>query len=202
MEKRLDTALLLMDLQNDIVHAEGKMGRHGLAAIAERRGVLRNAKAVLSAARARKLKIAHVRLAFRPDYLDALSVAPRIAKLKEMGAAQAGTWGTEFAAQVTPADGELVVNKQCVNPFFNTGLYSWLARHAVRNLVLGGVATNVVVESAARFADDAGFAITVLEDCCSSVSDEMHEFAITKTLPMFGRIVKSGDFIAELEKTR
>jgi biuret amidohydrolase len=192
------TALLLMDLQNDIVSPQGKLGRHGLAAQAEKRGVLRSAAAVLSAFRSRKLAIAHVRLAFRKDYLDALSVAPRIAKLKEMGAAQAGTWGTEFAPEVAPAEGELIVNKQCVSPFFNTGLYAWLARHSIRTLVLGGVATNVVVESAARFADDAGFATVVLEDCCSSVSDEMHEFAVTKTLPMFARVVKSAEYLAEL----
>ena len=189
------TVLLLMDLQNDIVSPEGKLGRHGLAAQAEKRGVLRNAKAVLSAFRARKLPVAHVRLAFRPDYMDALSVAPRIAKLKEMGAAQAGTWGTEFVPEVAPIAGELVVNKQCVNPFFNTGLYSWLTRHSIRTLVLGGVATNAVVESAARFADDAGFETIVLEDCCSSGSDEMHEFAVTKTLPMFARILKSADYL-------
>jgi len=194
----MTTALLLMDLQNDIVSPEGKMGRHGLAAQAEKRGVLRNAKTVLAAFRSRKLPVAHVRLAFRKDYLDALSVAPRIAKLKEMGAAQAGTWGTEFSPEVAPSDGELVVNKQCVNPFFNTGLYAWLARHSIRTLVLGGVATNVVVESAARYADDAGFAPIVLEDCCSSVSDEMHEFAVTRTLPMFARVVKSAEYLAEL----
>jgi len=193
-----NTALLLMDFQNDIVSPEGKLGRHGLAAQAEKRAVLRNAKAALAAFRSRKLPIAHVRLAFRPDYLDALSVAPRIAKLKEMGAAQAGTWGTEFAPEVAPVDGELVVNKQCVNPFFNTGLYAWLSRHSIRTLALAGVATNVVVESAARFADDAGFAVVVLEDCCSSVSDEMHDFAATKTLPMFGRVLKSADYLAEL----
>src|SRR5215210_3703382 len=96
----MTTALLLMDLQNDIVSPEGKLGRHGLAAQAEKRGVLRNAKTVFAAFRARKLPIAHVRLAFREDYLDALSVAPRIAKLKEMGAAQAGSWGTEFVLLV------------------------------------------------------------------------------------------------------
>ena len=194
----MTTALLLMDLQNDIVSPEGKLGRHGLAAQAEKRGVLRNAKAVLSAFRARKLPVAHVRLAFRKDYLDALSVAPRIAKLKEMGAAQAGTWGTEFPPEVAPSDDELVVNKQCVNPFFNTGLYAWLARHSIRTLVLGGVATNVVVESAARYADDAGFACIVLEDCCSSASDEMHEFAVAKTLPMFARVIPSAEYVVEL----
>jgi len=191
-------ALLLLDLQNDIVHPEGKLGRHGLAAQAARRAVLANAKTVLDAFRARKLNVAHARLAFRADYADALSVAPRIAKLKEMHAAVAGTWGTEFAAEVAPLDGELVVSKQCVNPFFNTGLYAWLARHGTRELVLCGVATNLVVESAARFGDDAGFIVTVLEDCCASVSEEMHDFAVSKTLPMFGRVVSSAQYLADL----
>jgi nicotinamidase-related amidase len=192
-------ALLLLDLQNEIVHPEGKLGRHGLAANAKARSVLANAKQVLEAFRSRRLKIAHVRLAFRADYLDVLSVAPRIAKLKEAGAAIIGTWGTEFAAEVAPAEGELIVTKQCVNPFFNTGLYAWLARHSVREVVLGGVATNLVVESAARFADDAGFAVTVLEDCCASMSEEMHQFAISKTLPIFARVTNSAAYLSELD---
>ena len=54
----------------------------GLAKIVEDRGVLVNARRCLEAARAAGMAVVHVRLGFRPDYADCLSVAARIGGLK------------------------------------------------------------------------------------------------------------------------
>ena len=188
------TALLLLDLQNEMVEPTGKIGGGGLAKVVAARGVLENAAAALSAARARGVIVAHVRLGFRADYADCLSVAPRITKLKACGAAVLGSWGCEFPAQVAPLDSEPVFTKQCVNPFFNTGLMSWLLRRGVTDLAIGGVVTNLVVEATARAADDAGFAVTVLEDCCAAPNPAWHQFAVENTLPMFGSLARTADF--------
>lgn len=195
---RSDTALLLLDLQNEMVDPKGKVGGGGLAKIVQERGVVDTAAKVLEAARARRLKIAHIRLAFRPDYADALSVAPRIAKLKESGAAVLGSWGTEFPEKLTPRADEMIITKQCVNPFFNTGLLSWLYKNGIKEIAIGGVATNLVVEATARYADDAGLAVIVLEDCCASPSPEWHSFSIEKMLPLFGRVITSSEFVNSL----
>ena len=85
-----------------------------------------------------------------------------------------------------------------MNPFFNTPLMNWLQHRRVERLVLGGVATNLVVESTARAADDAGFEVQVLADCCASPNPAWHEFAITQILPLFGSISDSLAFEAEL----
>ncbi|MCO5090936.1 cysteine hydrolase family protein [Bosea sp. (in: a-proteobacteria)] len=188
------TALLLLDLQNEMIHPDGKIGSGGLARIAQERGVLENAGRALKAARNRELPVAHIRLGFRPDYIDALSVAPRIDRLKASGAALVGSWGCEFPESLAPGQGELIVTKQGVNPFFNTGLLSWLHKNRISHLVFGGVATNLVVESTARAADDAGFAISVLEDCCASPKAEWHDFSIKNILPLFGKISSSAEF--------
>lgn len=190
------TALLLLDLQNEMVDPKGKVGGGGLAKVVAERNVVENAAAALAAARRRGNPVVHVRLGFRADYLDALSVAPRIDKLKANNVAVLGTWGTEFPEALAPADGELVVTKQCVNPFFGTNLMNWLAQSGVRHVVLGGVVTNLVVESTARAADDAGFAVTVLEDCCAAPNADWHKFAIENTLPLFGSISSSKAFAA------
>lgn len=182
------TALLLLDLQNEMVDAKGKVGGGGLAKIAQDRGVLVNAAKALEWARTKGHAVVHVRLGFRPDYSDCLSVAPRIAKLKDHGAAILGTWGTEFPTAVAPLADELVVTKQCVNPFYNTGLLNWLFAHGITRLVIGGVATNLVVEATARAADDAGFAITVLEDVCASPNTEWHRFSTENILPLFATV--------------
>lgn len=190
-------ALLLLDLQNEMVSPAGKVGGGGLAAIVAERRVLENAAVALQAARSRGLTVGHVRLGFRPDYADLLSVAPRVAKLKAAGAAVVGSWGCDFPDAVAPLETEPVFTKQCVNPFFNTSLMVWLLRKGVTDLVLGGVATNLVVEASARAADDAGFAVTVLEDCCASPDAEWHRFSIENMLPLFGRVTTSTDFAAD-----
>jgi len=193
-----ETALLLLDLQNEMVDPAGKVGGGGLAAIVQQRNVIANAIKALEAARVRNVSVAFVRLGFRADYSDALSVAPRIDKLKANKAAILGTWGTEFPDVIKPRDSELVVTKQCVNPFYNTGLMNWLFARGIKHIAIGGVATNLVVESTARAADDAGFAITVIEDICAAPNQEWHEFSVQKILPMFARVATAKDFVGEI----
>lgn len=189
-------ALLLLDLQNEMVDPQGKVGMGGLAAVVQERKVIENAAYALGQARARGIDVAHVRLGFRADYLDALSVAPRVARMKEHGAAIAGTWGTEFPGALQPREGELVVTKQCVSPFFNTGLMSWLQHRKVDGILIGGVATNLVVEMTARVADDAGFAVTVLEDLCAAPNPAWHAFSVENILPLFATVAVSRSVFA------
>ena len=186
-----DRALLLLDLQNEMVDLKGKVGGGGLAKIVEDRGVLANAVRAIDRARRSKIPVVFVRLGFRADFADVLSVAPRISRLKANGAAILGTWGTEFPASLTPREEDLIVTKQCVNPFYGTGLLNWLLSRGITRVVIGGVATNLVVESAARAADDAGLAVTVLEDCCASPNPLWHQFSIDNMIPLFGDVSTS-----------
>lgn len=188
------TALLLLDLQNEMVDPAGKVGGGGLAAVVAEKGVLANAARALAAARRAGLPIVHVRLAFQPGHLDSLSVAPRIAKLKAGDACLLGEWGAQFAEAVEPQPGELIINKQCVNAFYNTGLLNWLLARGVDRVVIGGVATNLAVEGAVRAADDAGLAPVVLEDCCASPNAEWHRFSIANMIPVFGAVSSSVEF--------
>lgn len=192
----MKSALLLLDLQNEMVDPQGKVGAHGLAKIVEDRGVLTNAKRCLEAARGAGMSVVHVRLGFRPDYADCLSVAARIAGLKNNKAAIVGEFGTEFHPMVAPLDSELVITKQCVNPFFNTGLMTWLMQNGIQRLYLGGVATHLVVESTARFADDAGFAPVVIEDICAAPNPALHDHFIAMIAPAVGTVSNTEAFVS------
>jgi biuret amidohydrolase len=185
------SALLILDLQNEMVDPLGKVGEGGLARIVEERGVLEHAARVLSWARSRNMHIVFVRLGFRADYSDALSRAPRISKLKQIGAAVVGSWGTEFPAVIAPRENELIITKQCVNPFYNTGLLNWLFAREIREIIIGGVVTNLVVESTARAADDAGLTVTVLEDLCAAPNIAWHIFSTENILPLFSTVTTS-----------
>ena len=188
-----DTALLVCDVQNDLVDPKGKVGAGGLAKIVADRNVLTNLKNVIGKARATGWPVVYVGLGYREDYQDVLSVAPRIAKARENKVAVRGQWGAEFHPEIAPQAGDLVFYKQWVNPFFGTPLLEWLRGKGIVNLFIAGTATNLVVESAARYADDAGFAVSVIEDCCASPNPAWHEFSVTQMLPVFGRVVASSD---------
>jgi biuret amidohydrolase len=192
----MKSALLLLDLQNEMVDPKGKVGTHGLAKIVEERGVLENARRCLEAARAAGMAVVHVRLGFRSDYADCLSVAARITGLKSNRAAIVGEFGTEFHSAVAPVDGELIITKQCVNPFFNTGLMTWLMQNGIKRLYMGGVATHLVVESTARFADDAGFAPVVIEDICAAPNPALHDHFISMIAPALGVVSNTDAFLA------
>jgi nicotinamidase-related amidase len=197
MEMRLsNSALILLDLQNEMVDPKGKIGGGGLAQVVADRKVLENAQTALGAARRAALAIVYVRLGFRADYSDALSVAPRITKLKAHGAAILGSWGSEFPSAIAPQPEDFVVTKQCVNPLYNTGLLNWLLHRGIHQIVIGGVVTNLVVESTARAADDAGIGVTVLEDLCAAPNAAWHQFAIENTLPLFAEVTNTARFFA------
>jgi nicotinamidase-related amidase len=190
----MKSALILIDLQNEMVDPAGKVGAHGLAKAVADAGVLDNAARALAAARGAGVAVVHVHLAFRADYADALSRAPRINTLKSNRAAIAGEWGSEFPAQVAPLADELVVAKQCVNPFFNTILFSWLAKQEIGRVYLGGVATHMAVEAAMRAGDDAGLEVVALRDCCAAPNAVLHDHSIEKVMPTFGSVTDVAGF--------
>jgi len=195
-------ALVLLDLQNEMVHADGALGRMGLAKIVAERQVLENTRRALDAARAGGVAVVHVGLGFREDYADALSRAPRIERMKRGKIAVAGTWGSEFHQLVAPAEGEVVFVKQSVNPFVSTNIANWLQARGVRELYLAGVATHMVVEATVRHADDIGLVSCVLEDCCAGPNPEWHEHSIKNIIPAFGRAARVDAFLDEIGTRR
>ena len=194
------TALLVLDMQNELIDPKGKVGSEGFARVVQERQLIEKTRKVLDVMRARGLPVAFVNVGFRSDYADAISRSARLNRLKKMNAIVIGTWGLEFPEAIKPLPGEIIYTKRAVNPFFNTGLLTWLQRQGVTTLALCGVYTHMVVDSAARYADDSGFVVKVLEDCCASPDPELHRVECEKILPLFGEVMSSQDFISSLQQ--
>jgi len=194
------TALLVLDMQNELIDPKGKVGSEGFARVVQERQLIEKTRKVLDVMRAKGLPVAFVNVGFRSDYADAISRSARLNLLKKMNAIVIGTWGLEFPEAIKPLPGEIIYTKRAVNPFFNTGLLTWLQRQGVTTLALCGVYTHMVVDSAARYADDSGFVVKVLEDCCASPDPELHRVECEKILPLFGEVMSSQDFISSLQQ--
>jgi nicotinamidase-related amidase len=192
------TALLVLDVQNELVDPKGKVGSEGFANVVASRGLLSKIRRVQDAMREKGQPVVFVRVGFRSDYADAISRSARLARLKKMNALHIGSWGLEFPEEVAPRDDEMIYTKRAVNPFMNTGLLTWLRAKGIETVVLCGVYTHMVVDSTARYADDAGFVVQVLEDCCASPDPEVHRIEIEKILPLFGTVTTSDELLKSL----
>jgi nicotinamidase-related amidase len=68
-----------------------------------------------------------------------------------------------------------------------------LRRRGVTSVVIGGIATNMGVESTARAAHEHGYAVVLPEDAAAGRSAEMHDFAFEQIFPMLGRVAKADE---------
>jgi nicotinamidase-related amidase len=191
------SALVLCDFDNDVVHPDGKFAAWGLPAEAARRGVIPRCKRLLAAARRAKLPVVHVTGVTRPGLAGSPKNAEAWRALAAMGALLEGTWGAQIHDELRPEPGEIVVVKRRVSAFYHSDLQIALADAGARTLILCGVATNFVVEGTARDAADAGFTVIVVEDCCSTVSEEVHRASLA-AMAMLTTITTAAELEAAL----
>jgi nicotinamidase-related amidase len=91
------------------------------------------------------------------------------------------------------AQGDFVVTKRHWGAFHGTDLDLLLRRRGVRTVVIGGIATNIGVESTARSAHEHSYDVVLVEDVTTGQSAEMHEFAFRNIFPRLSRVVKTAD---------
>jgi tricarballylate dehydrogenase len=201
-ELMTSTALLLLDYQVAMCDP-GPQGRQpALAAQVAERQVLPRAARVLDAARRAGVFVVHVRLAFDASYELRTNRSARFDAYRDNRAMLVGSPEAEFMPEVRPLPSEPILTKAGVDPFIGTPLLEILLGRGIRHVALAGVATNLVVESAARHATDSGLAVSVLEDLCASFDPEMHAFAVARTLPIFATVTTSAQFLAAVAQTQ
>ena len=86
-----------------------------------------------------------------------------------------------------------MIRKPRMNPFYGTALESMLRSRNIDSVVLMGVATEFVVEAAARHAADLDGYVIVLDDCCAGFSNEAHRAAL-HVMDHLATLASSADF--------
>jgi len=196
-------ALLAVELQNDMVH-ESNIGKRGLggrlAPEVARRGVLDHAAGVLDAARGARVPVLYVNVEVKPGFprppapiYKRLSSAPQ--------ALVEGSWGAELHARVAAQPGDFVLSRTVsFDGSYGTELYPLLRSLGRSVLLMLGIATNFAVEGIVRGSVNRGFEVVLVEDCCASLSQEMHDWSVTNIMPVFATVTTSHEVIARLER--
>ncbi len=106
---------------------------------------------------------------------------------------------SEFPSELDHAPGDIVITKRQWGAFHGTELDLQLRRRGIKTIVIGGIATNMGVESTARQAFEHGYEIFFVQDAISSVDASLHKFAMEGIFPIIGRIRRSIDILAAMQ---
>ena len=189
--------LLLMDYQEAICRPDGIFGANGTGAEVIRRGVLERASVVLASFRRRNQPVVHTHLSVDPAGHRITSSSSAFALIREHGLMRDGDPAAAICAEVAPFPDEPVIAKCGFGPFAGTNLEGVLHGFHATELVMGGVSTNHVVESAVRHASDIGFQVVVLEDLCACDSPEAHRYATEDILPRYAVVTTSDEYLRD-----
>ena len=156
------TALVLVDLQQGIVPMPTLAPRPGTEVAAT---CIRLAEKF----RAARAPVVLVNVAFASDFGDALKQP-----VDRPMAHPEGGFPANFSHLIEGIyqPGDILVTKHQWGAFYGTDLDAQLRRRGVRTVVLGGIATNIGVESTARQAHEHAYDVVIAEDATTSLSGE------------------------------
>ncbi len=193
-----ETALLLVDMQNDFLHADGAYARGGakaapIAALPDRLAP------VAAAMRAAGGWIVSTHFTLVPGKGGTPLISPHLKALRPFlgpGDFAPGSWGQALIDGLAPAD--LSVEKVAYSAFYMSRLEWVLGRAGISRLIVGGIVTNGGVASTVRDAHVRDIPVTVLSDGCAAFDPAVHDLHV-QALAAVAEIVDCATAVARLE---
>jgi gluconolactonase len=195
---RARTALIVQDMQNDIIMEGGAFADSGAPAHATSQNVVENVKGLTAAARAAGVPVIHIHYIVEDGAPGLKLNAPLFQGVKDANALVRGSWGAAPVDGLEPQAGDFVVEKMRMNGFYATTLDTLLRGLGTEMLVITGAWTNMSIEHTSRHGADAGYEIVVVSDGCSTVNDEWHNVGLNYALTNVGRTATAAEVTAAL----
>lgn len=190
------TGLLIVDLQNDFLHADGAYARGGQGA-ASIAALPLKLKPLAEAFRAAGGWIISTHFTLVPGKNDEPLIAPHLKALRPFlrkGDFAPGGWGHALVDELRPS--HLQVEKIAYSAFYMTRLEWMLRKFGIDRLVVGGIVTNGGVASTVRDAHVRDIEAVVLSDGCAAFDDATHQTAIAALKPV-ARVATIAEMLAE-----
>lgn len=172
------TALMLVDLQNDFLHAKGAYARANCSAPALAALPARVA-AVAKAVRAWGGWTAATLFTLVPGRGGEPFVAPHLRALRPFlakGDFAPGSWGQDVIDDLKPVD--FKIEKVAYSAFHQSRLEFVLRKAGVTTLIFAGIVTNGGVASTLRHAHVLEFETLLLSDGCAAFRPDVHETTV------------------------
>jgi gluconolactonase len=191
-------ALVIQDLQNDVIIAGGAFADSGAPAHATSQNVVENVKGLAAACRSAGVPVIHIWYIVEAGAVGLKQNAPLFEGVKGANALVRGTWGAAPVDGLEPQSGDHVVEKMRMNGFYDTTLDTLLRGLGVETLIISGAWTNMSIEHTARHAADAGYRAVVVSDGTSTVNDEWQNAALSYALTNVASVATCAEIAAAI----
>jgi gluconolactonase len=165
------TALIIQDLQNDVIGEGGAFADSGAPAHAKKQKVVENVRALADAMRRAGAAVIHVHYIVELGAPGLKLNAKLFRDVANANALVRGSWGAAPVDGLEPRPGDIVVEKMRMNAFHDTRLETVLRGFGIETIVITGAWTNFSVEHTARHGADAGYNVIVVTDGTSTIDD-------------------------------
>ena len=194
-----NTALLVVDVQNDFCHNQGVFSKYKSATLDHVEQAVSKLSALIEKCRQSNLPIIFIRTT-HSDWTNSPSWLKRMEGAGEkMRICAPDSWGSNFY-NVSPKEGDCIVTKHRYSAFIGTDLDLILKSKGIENILVTGVATNVCVESTARDAYHRDYNVILIEDCCGAYDKAEHAATLNNISKFFGTVTTAETLIATLGK--
>lgn len=194
-----NTALLVVDVQNDFCHNQGVFSKYKSVTLDHIEQAISNLSTLIEKCREFKLPIIYIRT-IHSDWTNSPSWLKRMEGAAEkMRICPPDSWGSNFF-NVAPKEGDCIVTKHRYSAFIGTDLDLILRSRGIKNILVTGVATNVCVESTARDGYHRDYNVILIDDCCGAYDNAEHAATLNNISKFFGVVTSSETLIAALEK--
>jgi len=202
------TALLVIDMQNDFCSVGGWGDRKGLD-VSQTQTPIQPIKTLLEALRQTPVTIIHTREGHRPDLSDCPPHKLARSQYYQAPIGSDGAMGRlltrgskshDFVDELQPVPGEIVLDKPGKGSFEATDLDLILRQRHIRQLLFTGVTTECCVHTTLRTANDLGYECLLLEDCCASFVPDFHRITVAMTQMIFGWVTDSQQLMLSLRQ--
>jgi len=194
------SALIIQDLQNDVISEGGAFADSGAPDHAKSQRVVANVKALASAARGAGMPVIHVWYIVEKGATGLKQNAPLFQGVKEANALVRGSWGAAPVSGLEAKRGDFVVEKMRMNAFHDTTLETLLKGLGVETLVITGAWTNFSIEHTARHGADAGYGVVVVTDGTSTIDEEWQNAALNYALQNVADRLPTKQVLAKIKR--
>src|SRR5215208_1098016 len=192
------SAMIIQDLQNDVIIEGGAFADSGAPAHATAQNVVGNVADLAAACRAAGVPVIHVWYIVEAGAPGLRQNAPLFQGVKEANALVRGSWGAAPVDGLEPQDGDHVVEKMRMNGFYETRLDILLRGLGADQLIITGAWTNMSIEHTARHGADAGYEVVVASDGTSTTGEEWQDAALNYAMTNVASVATCAEIKAAL----
>ncbi len=175
-------ALVIQDLQNDVMIDGGAFAETGSPDHAREQNVVANVMRLADVCRAKGVPVMHVWYIVEEGAPGLKLNAPLFEGVVGTNGLVRGSWGAAPAEGLEPQEGDLIVEKMRMSAWQGTRMESLLRGLGRDTVIVTGAWTNMSVEHTARTGADKGYYMVVPEDGCSTMNADWHNASINYAL--------------------